>query len=229
MPVAAAVAGRSLAEHSTSPIMIDYLLLPALKAAGLYTRPTDRNDGQLWDVISDAPMATEFAISRFLVPYLSNYNGWSLFCDSDFLFFGDIAEVFNAADPSKAVMVVKHKYDGWAGVKMDGQKQTAYAKKNWSSFMLFNCAHPKNKYLNPRNINVDRGIDLHQFFWLNDEDIGEIHPSWNWLEGHSNIDIKPNAVHFTRGTPDMKGYENVPYAEDWLNAAKEFSLWKQAF
>ena len=38
-----------------------------------YTRPED-------------PLAsTEFAFTRFLVPHLTNYQGWAVFCDCDFL------------------------------------------------------------------------------------------------------------------------------------------------
>ena len=37
--------------------------------------------------------STEFSISRFLVPYLSEFKGISLFVDCDFVFRGDIADL----------------------------------------------------------------------------------------------------------------------------------------
>lgn len=189
--------------------------LKVLRKRGLYYRPTSKKDGVMFDEISGAPMATEFAISRFLLPYLSGFKGWSLFCDSDFLFRSDIAKVFAQADDKYAVMCVHHNYAPPEGIKMDGQQQLNYARKNWSSFMLFNNAHPENKFLDFQKVNELAGRDLHRFCWLKDEEIGELSQSWNWLEGHSDPEIEPDAVHFTRGTPDVAGYENVPYADEW--------------
>ena len=34
-------------------------------------------------------------------------------------------------------------------VKMDGQAQQPYARKNWSSLILYNCAHPATRQLTP--------------------------------------------------------------------------------
>ena len=39
--------------------------------------------------------STEFAFSRFLVPYLSDYKGWSLFLDSDMMFRDDIKNLLS--------------------------------------------------------------------------------------------------------------------------------------
>jgi hypothetical protein len=121
-------------------------------------------------------------------------------------------------------MCVKHHYAPKEESKMDGQVQTQYVRKNWSSFMLFNNAHPANTFLNLTNVNSLPGRDLHRFSWLKDADIGELPVSWNWLEGHypENMDIK--AVHFTRGTPDMQGYENVPFAPLWNVYAERLKL-----
>lgn len=191
------------------------IMLSRLKAAGLYDRPMSTFEGQMYDQISGAPMSTEFAISRFYVPFLSNYQGWSLFCDSDFLFRGDVRHVFNLADPKYAVMCVKHEYAPQEKTKMDGQLQQLYQRKNWSSFMLFNNAHPKNKFLDAHAINTLPGRDLHRFCWLEDEEIGDLPAGWNWLEGHSPLCLDPAAVHYTRGTPDLPGYEHAPYADEW--------------
>jgi hypothetical protein len=227
MPLAFSVAVDSIRKTASKPVDVSPLLLPFLKGAGLYTREIVRKDGVMTDVISGAPMATEFAISRFLVPYLSNYQGWSLFCDSDFLFLDDVNKVFEMADPKYAVMCVKHDYNPAGQVKMDGQVQTNYQKKNWSSFMLFNCLHPANKFLSVGNVNKLAGRDLHRFCWLDEDQIGDLPEVWNWLEGHSHDELNPKAVHFTRGTPDMKGYEDVKYAGIWKQYAKDLELCKQ--
>lgn len=198
----------SLQTHAHGAAAVFPLVLRDLRARGLYTRKHEIRDGQLWDVISDAPMSTEFAISRFLVPHLCEYQGWAVYCDCDFLWRADVAELFELADPAYAVMVVKHKYITPQGPKMDGQINTSYPMKNWSSLMLFNCGHPANK-LNLDYVNSARGISLHSFVWLDDHLIGSLPFEWNWL------DLKPKAVHMTHGTPDMPGHENTAYADEW--------------
>jgi lipopolysaccharide biosynthesis glycosyltransferase len=159
-------------------------------------------------------MATEFAVSRFLVPHLAR-GGLALFMDCDMLIRCDISELFDLVDKSKAVTVVKHKFDPPEGVKMDGQLQLRYARKNWSSVMVFNCDHEANKELTVDLVNKLPGRDLHRFCWLDDDEIGEVGPEWNWLAGHSDPAIDPKIVHFTDGIPTMPGYEDCAYADEW--------------
>jgi len=224
MPLAYAVTVRSLMEKAKKPFPVNALLLTDLIAKRAYDRAMYRKDGQMFDVISDAPMATEFAISRFFVPWLNRYEGWSLFCDNDFLFRSDIWELFEQMDDKYAVMCVKHEHCPTEAKKMDGQLQTLYKRKNWSSLMLINNAHPKNKVLEPKLLNALPGRDLHAFTWLDNEDIGALDPEWNWLEGHSSDTIDPCAVHYTRGTPDLMEYMNAPFSEEWRAVANTISL-----
>ncbi|MEJ6845094.1 hypothetical protein V3589_02575 [Sinorhizobium fredii] len=218
-----AVARRSIERRLTVPIPVSGLVLADLKARGLYTRPTSRRyssaistgDGYLWDDISGAPMATEFACSRFLVPFLENYDGFALFMDCDMLVRSNLARIFGQCDKSKAVMVVKHDHKPTTETKMDGQLQTRYARKNWSSVMVFNCGHPANRALTPELVNSVPGRDLHAFCWLKDEEIGSLDQSWNYLVGHSSPEITPDIVHFTDGIPSMAGYEACEYADEW--------------
>lgn len=209
-----AVARASIHRHEVRPYPIRPVHLQTLRASGLYTRPTEIRDGRLWDCISEAPCATEFSISRFLVPHLAG-AGWALFMDSDMLVRSKIGELFAQFDPTKAVMCVKHRHDPSEGVKMDGQAQTRYARKNWSSVMAFNCAHPSNAALTVEMVNSVPGRDLHAFCWLKDDEIGDLPVSWNWLAGHSDPEIEPDIVHFTEGVPSMPGYEDAPYADEW--------------
>lgn len=197
------------------------LALDQLVADGLYSRPMEFKAGregsrQMWDVISDAPMSTEFAISRFLVPHVAKY-GWALFLDCDVLCFENVSNLFALADDSKAVMCVKHQHVPQEGTKMDGQIQTAYDRKNWSSVMLFNCEHPSNSRLTLDLINGVPGRDLHRFCWLEDDEIGELPKKWNYLVGHDNRKSVPDPaiVHFTNGLPDVDGREMQEFSVNW--------------
>ncbi|MCA1452840.1 hypothetical protein I6F35_06345 [Bradyrhizobium sp. BRP22] len=218
-----AVARQSIRRRLTMPIPIRGLSLAALRQAKLYDRPTERRDGRLWDVISGAPMSTEFAISRFLVPSIARH-GWALFVDADVMARVNLAALFAAADPKKACMVVKHDYAPAGDIKMDGQVQTAYARKNWSSVVLWNCDHPGTRHLTPALVNSMRGLWLHQFSWLDDADIGELAPCWNHLVGDRPPDPWAKLVHFTNGTPNMAGFEHCEFADEWR---AELEFWAQ--
>lgn len=209
-----AVARHSLQRCVRTPVPVRGLVLSELRERGLYTRPTSIKDGRLWDDISGAPMSTEFAISRFLVPHLAE-SGWAVFMDSDMLIRSDLFRMFDQCRPEKAVMVVKHNYAPPEGLKMDGQVQTTYARKNWSSVIAFNCDHRANQALTVELVNSLPGRDLHRFCWLDDSEIGELDQSWNWLVGHSKKDVNPNIVHFTEGLPNMTGYESSDFADEW--------------
>lgn len=216
-----AVARHSIRRRMTQPIPIRALVLSELRAAGLYVRPTSVRDGRLWDDISEAPCSTEFSNSRFLVPHLAK-TGWALFLDCDFMARVNIARVFDLCDPSKAVMCVKHNHVPAETVKMDGQIQTKYGRKNWSSMTIFNCNHPANKALTLDVINTWPGRDLHAFKWLDDSQIGELPPEWNHLVGEHEPNPRACLVHHTLGTPAMPGYEDCEFAADWR---AELEMW----
>ena len=213
-----AVARSSAQRRMTQPIPVHGLVLSKLQDVGLYRRPIEWRDGSagnriMWDTLSDAPMSTQHANARFLVPHIS--SGWSLFMDGDMLVRGNLVRVFDGLDRNKAVYCVKHNHEPPVGVKMDGQQQTQYARKYWSSFVVWNCDHEANKALTVDVVNTVPGRDLHRFFWLGDEQIGELGPEWNWLVRHSAPVDAPQVVHFTSGCPDMPGFENDPYADEW--------------
>lgn len=196
-----------------SPILLDS---ERLSNRGLLYRLQDRR-GQIYDLISAAPCSTDFAISRFLVPIL-HQSGWALFVDSDVVFLRDVEELMALADPTKAVMVVKHHNGHEAGTKMDGQTQTLYARKNWSSVMLFNCDHPANERLTLHDVNTRPGRWLHRFGWLADEEIGELPGQWNWLVGIQPKPENPAIAHYTLGTPELM---ESPHSDIWWRAYGE--------
>jgi len=200
---------------------IGMLDLMEMRRRKLYYRPTEMRGNKLWDRISDAPMSTDYALSRFLAPIIGD-TAWVLFCDNDFLWRGDMEEMLALADDKYAVMCVKHHHDPAETIKMDAQIQTVYERKNWSSLVLWNRRHPANRALTVDLINHLPGCDLHRFFWLKDDQIGELPAEWNWIDGASPPDVEPKAVHFTRGGPwldDLPGLESfsaTPYADEWL-------------
>lgn len=214
-----AVARYSLRRRMTVPLPIFGIVLADLQRSGAYTRPISRARNAmghplLWDVLSDAPMSTEHANARFLVPYLAK-SGWALFVDGDILALGNVNRLFENLDPGKALYCVQHEHVPIETTKMDGQPQTKYSRKNWSSVMMFNVDHPANKALTREMVNKLPGRDLHRFCWLEDDQIGALGPEWNFLVGISPPIKNPQIIHFTEGLPDMAGYEKCEYADEW--------------
>ncbi len=232
-----AVAVESVRRNLNAPIPVYGLVLRDLIKRGLYTRPIKYLPGVdgdvMWDVISDAPMSTEFAVSRFLVPHLvkmisaktGGFGGWALFMDPDVLVRSPLTELFkyNSDHQQFAVRCVKHDHRPSEKLKMDGQPQTSYARKNWSSVMMFNVDHPANAALTPELINTLPGRDLHRFCWLDDSEIGELGPEWNWLVDVEPQPDNPKIVHHTLGTPAMRGYENAPFADEWRDRLDDWA------
>lgn len=152
---------------------------------------------------------TPFTFSRFLVPWLCDFEGWALFLDLDMLVVADIAELFALADDRYTVMVVKNS-----------------KRFEWASVMLFNCA--KNKILTPEYCeSADR---LHGISWCRPEDIGDIPPDWNHLVGYDKPLADPKLIHYTQGIPAFEETLDSEHAEIWhkehqyLNSARP---WKE--
>ena len=201
----------------TSGIEPELLVADRLYASGLLTRPTDYR-GQDYDLLSNAPASTRFAISRFLVPILCP-SGWALFTDCDMVFLRDVHELLYLADPHKAVSVVQHRHEPVEREKMLGLVQTKYPRKNWSSVMLFNCDHPANRRLSLWDVNHRPGRDLHGFYWLADDEIGELPVEWNWLVGVQPKPHNPAIAHFTLGGPWFDEWPMAEHDEIWWEAA----------
>ncbi|WP_152048421.1 glycosyltransferase family protein [Aureimonas psammosilenae] len=202
------VLSQSILEKSTIPVLFSPIVLDNLN--GIFTR--ERNPLQ----------TTEFSFSRFLVPALSNFEGWSLFMDCDMLMRADIAELWKLRDDKYAAMCVKHDYQPKVETKFLGQTQTKYEKKNWSSVILFNNA--KCRALTTDYVNTATGLQLHQFKWLeNDDLIGELPPAWNWLVNEYDHNPDAKNVHFTDGGPYFNEYAKDDYADEWF-AARERTM-----
>jgi hypothetical protein len=177
-----------------------------MRVSGIYRRDIDKL------------ATTEFTFTRFFIPYLQNYQGWAVFCDCDFVWRVPTTELEQYCDDSKAVVCVQHDYKpGEGSMKMDGQVQTLYPRKNWSSMVLWNCSHPKNQLLTPELLNKETPQFLHRFSWLEDSEIGSLPHYYNWLVGwyKEPQDGVPKILHYTEGGPWFDGYRNCEYADIW--------------
>lgn len=163
-------------------------------------------------------ISNRFVFSRFLTPYLTDYKGMAVFADGDMVCQTDIAELAALFDPLKAVQLVKHDYQTKATKKYLNNINVNYPRKNWSSLVMFNCAHPSNRVLTPAYIEEKNGAHLHRFGWLQDEEIGALPMEWNWLatEYQDNQDAK--IIHYTLGTPCFQDYRDAAMADDWWQA-----------
>lgn len=159
--------------------------------------------------------SNRFIYSRFLTPFLMGHQGWALFADGDMICRTDLAELWRLRDPSKAVQVVQHDYQTKATRKYLGNKNENYPRKNWSSVILWNCAHPAHRVLTPAFVMGQTGAFLHRFSWLQDEQIGALPPEWNWLALEYPDNPNAHLIHYTLGTPCFKDYADTEMASHW--------------
>lgn len=167
-----------------------------------------------------ALQSTAFSFSRFLTPYLSDYEGWSIFMDCDMLVRDDIAKLWALRDEKYSVMCVKHHHVPKETVKFLGAPQTPYGKKNWSSVLLFNNA--KCRTLTPDYVNTASGLELHQFKWLADDSlIGELPHGWNHLVGYDEPNSHASNVHYTSGGPYFNEYIDCEHSAEWFEQRED--------
>tara|TARA_B100000900_G_scaffold299187_1_gene257753 strand:+ start:3891 stop:4343 length:453 start_codon:yes stop_codon:yes gene_type:complete len=136
--------------------------------------------------------------------------------DCDMLLQDDITKLWNLQDDSYDVMVVKHQYIPKSEKKFDGEKQTPYTMKNWSSLMMFNNSKCQNLTLD--YVNTAHGLDLHQFKWT--ERVGELPKTWNWLADEYEYKEDVSNIHFTLGGPwfhdGIGSHNKSDYEQTWI-------------
>ena len=159
--------------------------------------------------------SNDFIYSRFLVPHLMKFNGWAIYADGDMVCLKNIKKLWDLRDDKFAVQVVQHDYKTKIKNKYWGNKNEDYPRKNWSSLILWNCAHQSHKILTPEFIQKQSGAFLHRFSWIKDKEIGQIEKEWNWLamEYEEKKDI--NLIHYTIGTPCFKEYHDKSLSSYW--------------
>lgn len=194
------VAAHSITRRATVPVAI--IPLNKKNIARDYWRPRGEYD------------STDFSNSRWLVPHLSRFEGWSVFVDCDVLFLDDIANLWDQRDDRYSVMVRKHNHVPRETTKFLDQPQSKYERKNWSSLVLFN--NYKCRPLTRHIVNtMTPGLWFHRFEWLADDEIGELSGNWNFLAGvQDKPSDAPNMVHYTLGGA-WHGYNDTDYADVW--------------
>jgi hypothetical protein len=193
---------HSILRRSSIPVSIAPVARNQLK--GVYTRKRGPTE------------STDFSLTRFLVPWLSGFAGWSVYMDCDMLCRVDISQLAAAmaAQPDKGLLVCKHDYVPTTSRKFLDRVQTKYPRKNWSSLMAFN--NERCRALTPEYVNSAAPSDLHRFAWLDDALIGELPLEWNWLVGEYRHNANAKIVHFTLGGPYFDEYRDCDYAEEWF-------------
>ena len=145
---------------------------------------------------------TPFTFSRFLVPWLCNYQGHALFLDADMFLVSDICEIAQYFNNEHAISVVR-----------------SVAQFEQSSVMLFNNAHSKNKALTPDFIqNTEE--NLHGLCWLEAHEIGEMDGKWNQLVGYQECQGVTGNLHFTMGVPAFPETSTSEFGQIWTDCAK---------
>lgn len=197
------VLAHSIIERASTPVAISPVGNAVLPPA-LWWRPKGPYD------------STEFSNARFLVPALCDFEGWAIFMDCDMACLDDILELWDQRDERVAVLVRKHEHVPTNATKFLGATQTRYPRKNWSSLMLLNCAHPDTRRLTVEHVNQAAGLDLHGFAWTTEANIGSIAGPWNELVTHDRrpVSPSPSLVHYTDGGP-WHGYIGQDFADAW--------------
>jgi lipopolysaccharide biosynthesis glycosyltransferase len=224
-PIAYHVLSHSIMRRASRPVSITPLALDNLQ--GIYTRQRGPTE------------STEFSLTRFLVPYLSGYQGHSVFMDCDMLCLTDMNELWGLIlaefqseyecdrySPSHSVLCCQHDYTPKSGVKFLNQVQTAYPRKNWSSFMVFN--NDRCKSLTPEYVNSATGLELHRFLWTDDKLIKPLPLEWNWLIGEYQDNSEAKILHYTLGGPWFPDFSACDRSTDWLQEYSELALHSKA-
>lgn len=174
---------QSIFETASQPVAVSPLIL--------HTLPITRRG------------LTPFTFSRFLVPWLCDYQGAAIFMDADMLLVSDICELMESIREDVAVSVV-----------------TSLEQYEQTSFMLFNCAHEANRQLTPDFIqNTD--TNLHGLEWLSESQIGSLEPCWNQLVGYQEVDLSKGNIHYTMGIPAFPETATSPGAQAWRAVMQE--------
>ena len=202
---------ESIAYHAFVQSLIDSSSIP------LSITPLAENNLNIYNE-KHLDGTNKFTYSRFLVPYSMNFKGWAIYFDGDMVCLSDVKDLIRNFDTNKAVSVIKHDYKTKNSVKYFGQKNEDYPRKNWSSVIIWNCEHPKNKILTPDFIESMNGAFLHRFKWLDNVEIGELDKKWNWLAVEYPEIKDANLIHYTLGTPCFEEYKNTSMANYWKKA-----------
>lgn len=197
------VLANSIRRHSSKPIAVIPIDIRNLKE--FFNRPISSNQ------------SNEFSITRFLVPYLSDFDGISVFMDCDMLVRFDMNQLLTLDFDDYDLALVKHDYTPRRSVKYLGAVQEAYPKKNWSSFVVWNCASKSARHLTLEYVLEASPKQLHRFEHIPEEKIYDLGIDYNFLvEEYDSQDKKPKVIHWTNGGPYFNDFKDADFAEEWL-------------
>lgn len=149
---------------------------------------------------------TEFTFTRYLVPWLCNYEGVAIFMDADIVVTGDVAELAAQADSRYAVQVMKEQ-----------------DKFEWPSVMLFNNANCR--MLTPEWIDDEANKPNALTFG----EVGPFSAEWNHCVGYKTP--KPAKLyHYTQGLPCWYETSGLPEDAHWQAAFQDMQhtvSWKE--
>ena len=192
---------QSILMNTTVPVQIIPLNLDQLKK--IYSEEHGDN-------------TNNFIYTRFLVPHLCNFESTAIYMDGDMVVRGDLKDLISMNDKKSAVNVVKHNYKTKKKTKYMGTLNEDFPRKNWSSVIIWNCDHVKNKILLPSLIQKSTGKFLHRFEWLDDDDINELPREWNWLCDEYGDNSSAKLIHYTLGAPCFKAFRDTPMAGEYM-------------
>jgi len=180
------------------------------------------NLDQIKDVYKESHSdgTNQFIYSRFLVPFLSGFDGISIFLDGDMIVNSCLSQLVSNISSDKAVSIVKHNYETKHKTKYWGLPNETYPRKNWSSVIVWNNKHIKNRILTPEFVAQSTGKYLHRFSWLDDNEIGDLDINWNWLVGEYEENKEAKILHYTLGAPCFKGFAEFGHSAEWFKYNK---------
>lgn len=201
----------SVLEHASEPVAITHLHKPTLEAAF----------GKNF-----AEGTNAFTMSRFLVPALCDFAGQPVvFVDgADMICMDDICKIVRDADPLAPVSVVKHSYKTrnprkYRGTGMEAANED-YERKQWAAVMVMQPWHMCWRHLTPDKVAAMKMIDLLQFRFLRDDQIGELPMRWNWLADEHGMNPDAAILHWTAGVPGFPQHKDAHHAADWFRQLK---------
>ena len=181
-PLAFTVSAHSILRHAAQRVQIEPLILDRM--------PITRRG------------LTDFTYTRWLVPWLCDYQGDALFIDPDTIVVGDITEIRRLADPAASVTVRK------------GPVQF-----EWASLMYFQNSSGPCRSLTPGYVE-DATIQPASFSWCPPERIGDLPAEWNHLVLYDQPNPRAQVIHYTAGIPCWPETAKCETAALWHAEAK---------
>jgi len=176
-PLAYTVARSSVERHAKGRVLVEPLRLDWL--------PITRRG------------LTDFTFSRYLVPWLCDYQGVAVFLDADTIVRADIRELEDLIGEFDAVAVVQGEL-----------------RFEWPSVMVFRCDNYRCRMLTPAHVN-DEQTKPHTLDWAGDR-VGALPLEWNHIVPYMPRRSDPKLVHYTAGIPCWPETRKSEHAELWL-------------